>query len=138
MLNFDEQWWPISGVCSFHRPEKWWKLSGETKSGFYFYICYRYHRFECWNYLVIISFKKFVIAIYKQFILTCVLLVSGNQQPECKGERVDLLARLGLLKLVSGVSGLTEEALPETFKLNLSRLRAVQAQIQKIIVTSVR
>lgn len=66
------------------------------------------------------------------------LLVSGNQQLECKGERVDLLVRLGLLKLVSGVSGLTEEALPETFKLNLSRLRAVQAQIQKIIVTSVR
>ncbi|XP_068307561.1 uncharacterized protein [Pyrus communis] len=59
------------------------------------------------------------------------------QQLECKGETVDLLVRLGLLKLVSGVSGLTEEALPETFKLNHSRLRAVQAQIQKIIVTSI-
>ncbi|KAM2027904.1 hypothetical protein ACFX1T_020133 [Malus domestica] len=62
---------------------------------------------------------------------------TGIQQPECKGETVDLLVRLGLLKLVSGVSGLTEEALPETFKLNHSRLRAVQAQIQKIIVTSI-
>lgn len=62
---------------------------------------------------------------------------SGNQQPECKGEKVDLLVRLGLLKLVSGVSGLTQEVLPETFTLNLSRLRAVQAQLQKIIVTAV-
>uniref|UniRef100_A0A6M2EXE5 T-complex protein 11 n=1 Tax=Populus davidiana TaxID=266767 RepID=A0A6M2EXE5_9ROSI len=63
---------------------------------------------------------------------------TDNQQPEpeCTGERVDLLVRLGLLKLVSGVSGLTKEALPETFMLNLLRLRAVQAQIQKIIVIS--
>ena len=63
---------------------------------------------------------------------------SGNQQPECKGEKVDLLVRVGMLKLVSGVSGLTQEVLPETFMLNLSRLRAVQAQIQKIIVISTR
>ncbi|XP_059451407.1 uncharacterized protein LOC132182231 isoform X1 [Corylus avellana] len=61
---------------------------------------------------------------------------TGNQQPECKGEKVDLLVRLGLLKLVSGVEGLTQEALPETLMLNLSRLRSVQAQIQKIIVIS--
>jgi hypothetical protein len=68
------------------------------------------------------------------------LFQSDNQQPEpeCTGERVDLLVRLGLLKLVSGVSGLTKEALPETFMLNLLRLRAVQAQIQKIIVISTR
>ena len=51
---------------------------------------------------------------------------------------MDLLVRLGLLKLVSGISGLTEESSPETLKLNLSRLRAVQAQIQKIIVISTR
>ncbi|KAF3444466.1 hypothetical protein FNV43_RR14158 [Rhamnella rubrinervis] len=62
--------------------------------------------------------------------------ITGNQQPECKGEKVDLLVRVGLLKLVTGVSGLTQEVLPETFMLNLSRLRAVQAQIQKIIVIS--
>ncbi|KAJ6706616.1 hypothetical protein OIU79_011113 [Salix purpurea] len=64
---------------------------------------------------------------------------TDNQQPEpeCTGERVDLLVRLGLLKLVSGASGLTTEALPETFMLNLLRLRAVQAQIQKIIVISI-
>ncbi|XWS67948.1 hypothetical protein CRYUN_Cryun04dG0048500 [Craigia yunnanensis] len=62
--------------------------------------------------------------------------VAGHQQPDCKGERVDILVRLGLLKLVSGVSGLTPDALPETFMLNLSRLRGVQAEIQKIIVIS--
>lgn len=61
---------------------------------------------------------------------------ADNQHPECKGEKVDLAVRLGLLKLVSGVSGLTQEALPETLKLNLSRLRGVQAQLQKIIVIS--
>ncbi|XAR56338.1 hypothetical protein NMG60_11036783 [Bertholletia excelsa] len=55
---------------------------------------------------------------------------------ECKGETVDLMVRLGLLKLVSGVSGLTEDALPETLKLNFARLRGVQAQLQKIIVIS--
>ncbi|WJX21890.1 hypothetical protein P8452_11258 [Trifolium repens] len=60
----------------------------------------------------------------------------GDQQPECKGEPVDLAVRLGLLKLVSGISGLTQDDLPETLSLNFSRLRSVQAQIQKIIVIS--
>ncbi|XP_039006386.1 uncharacterized protein LOC120133971 isoform X2 [Hibiscus syriacus] len=55
---------------------------------------------------------------------------------ECKGETVDIVVRLGLLKLVSGVSGLTPDSLPETFMLNLARLRGVQAEIQKIIVIS--
>lgn len=63
---------------------------------------------------------------------------SVNQQPECKGERLDLMVRLGLLKLVSAITGIMEEALPETLMLNLPRLRAVQAQIQKIIVISNR
>uniref|UniRef100_A0A5B7BA90 T-complex protein 11 n=1 Tax=Davidia involucrata TaxID=16924 RepID=A0A5B7BA90_DAVIN len=62
---------------------------------------------------------------------------SNNQHPECKGEKIDLIVRLGLLKLASRVSGLTQDALPETLKLNLSRLRAVQSQVQKIIVISV-
>lgn len=48
------------------------------------------------------------------------------------------MVRLGLLKLVSGVSGLTSDSLPETFTLNLARLRGVQAEIQKIIVISTR
>ncbi|KAL4302872.1 hypothetical protein GQ457_10G021320 [Hibiscus cannabinus] len=62
--------------------------------------------------------------------------LTDNQQPECKGEPVDIVVRLGLLKLVSGVSGLTSDSLPETFMLNLARLRGVQAEIQKIIVIS--
>ncbi|THG16463.1 hypothetical protein TEA_010230 [Camellia sinensis var. sinensis] len=61
---------------------------------------------------------------------------SDNKHPECKGEKVDLLVRLGLLKLANEVSSLTQEALPETLKLNLARLMAVQAQLQKIIVIS--
>lgn len=48
------------------------------------------------------------------------------------------MVRLGLLKLVSGVCGLTQEALPETLKLNFTRLRGIQAQLQKIIVISTR
>ncbi|XP_054778004.1 uncharacterized protein LOC129286000 [Prosopis cineraria] len=59
-----------------------------------------------------------------------------SQQPECKGETVDLVVRVGLLKLVSRVSGLSHEDLPETLFLNFRRLTSVQAQIQKIIVIS--
>ncbi|CAH9116725.1 unnamed protein product [Cuscuta epithymum] len=68
----------------------------------------------------------------------------GNQKPasssalmdlkECNGNKIDLLVRLGLLKLVNGVTGLTQEGLPETLKLNLLRLRSIQANNQKIIV----
>ncbi|KAG8368800.1 hypothetical protein BUALT_Bualt15G0084400 [Buddleja alternifolia] len=53
---------------------------------------------------------------------------------ECKGEEVDLLVRLGLTKLVSKITGLTESELPETLNLNLPRLRSVQSRVQKIIV----
>ncbi|KAI4318505.1 hypothetical protein MLD38_032201 [Melastoma candidum] len=59
---------------------------------------------------------------------------AGSQESECKGERVDLTARIGLLKLVCRVSALTQDTLPETFVLNLHRLRSIQAQMQKIIV----
>ncbi|GLU02940.1 hypothetical protein SLE2022_201700 [Rubroshorea leprosula] len=69
-----------------------------------------------------------------QTLHTSATSTRGHQKPECKGERVEMLVRLGLLKLVSEVSGLTSEVLPETFILNLTRLRAVQAEIQKIIV----
>lgn len=61
---------------------------------------------------------------------------TGTEQPECQGESVDLLVRLGLLKLVSEIEGLVQETLPETLNLNVSRLRAVQSLIQKIIVIS--
>ncbi|CAI9287157.1 unnamed protein product [Lactuca saligna] len=61
---------------------------------------------------------------------------ADNQYSECKGEKRDLLVRLGLLKLVNDVYGVTQEELPETLKLNFLRLRVVQAQLQKIIVTA--
>ncbi|XP_023633031.1 uncharacterized protein LOC17898409 isoform X2 [Capsella rubella] len=61
---------------------------------------------------------------------------TAGQVSECKGERVDLAVRLGLLKLVSQVSGLTPEVTPETFQLNLSRMRDIQAEIQKITVVT--
>ncbi|KAK9070994.1 hypothetical protein SSX86_009562 [Deinandra increscens subsp. villosa] len=60
----------------------------------------------------------------------------NHQYPKCKGEKQDLLVRLGLLKLVNDVYGVTQEELPETLKLNFIRLRTVQAQLQKIIVTA--
>ncbi|KAI7728902.1 hypothetical protein M8C21_012296 [Ambrosia artemisiifolia] len=60
----------------------------------------------------------------------------NHQYPECKGEKRDLLVRLGLLKLVNDVYGVTQEELPETLKLNFLRVRMVQAQLQKIIVTA--
>ncbi|VYS46942.1 unnamed protein product [Arabidopsis thaliana] len=61
---------------------------------------------------------------------------SAGQLSECKGERVDLAVRLGLLKLVNQVAGLTPEVLPETFQLNLFRVRDIQAEIQNIIVVT--
>ncbi|KAJ8436939.1 hypothetical protein Cgig2_017364 [Carnegiea gigantea] len=63
-------------------------------------------------------------------------ITPDKQQPECKGETIDLLVRLGLLKLVGGIEGLSEDVLAETLKLNLSRLRSAQSLIQKIIVIS--
>ncbi|XP_073270734.1 uncharacterized protein [Primulina huaijiensis] len=49
-------------------------------------------------------------------------------------EEVGLLVRLGLLKLVRQIAGLTEGEVPETMILNLSRLRSIQSRVQKIIV----
>lgn len=49
-----------------------------------------------------------------------------------------MFLRLGLLKLVREIDGLVQEFLPETLRLNVSRLRAVQSQLQKIIVISTR
>lgn len=59
---------------------------------------------------------------------------SGGDLPECGGEKIDKCVRLGLLKLVSAIEGLTIETVPETFKLNVVRLRSVQSQYQQIIV----
>ncbi|CAM8901369.1 unnamed protein product [Rhodiola kirilowii] len=60
--------------------------------------------------------------------------VSASQEPVCDGDSIGLVVRLGLLKLVCAVPGLSHETLPETMELNFLRLRSVQAQIQKIIV----
>ncbi|CAL9184516.1 uncharacterized protein LOC103978482 [Musa acuminata AAA Group] len=57
----------------------------------------------------------------------------GDELPECSGEKVDKLVRLGLLKLASAIAGLTTEMAPETLELNVLRLRAVQSQLQQII-----
>ncbi|KAF9602130.1 hypothetical protein IFM89_025175 [Coptis chinensis] len=68
--------------------------------------------------------------------LVPVATATGNHQPECSGDKFDKMVRLGLLKLTSSIEGITQETVPETLKLNLSRLRDVQAQLQKIIVIS--
>lgn len=78
------------------------------------------------SFFIVLDFLKFEV------------VATDYRQLECKGEKIDLLVRLGLLQLVNQVSGLTEEAMPETLKLNFLRLRAVQAQVQKIIVVAVR
>lgn len=54
--------------------------------------------------------------------------------PECKGEKLDKLIRIGLLQLVSGMEGMQLQSTPESFQLNLLRLRAVQGQFQQVIV----
>ncbi|KAL4580724.1 hypothetical protein LXL04_016926 [Taraxacum kok-saghyz] len=62
--------------------------------------------------------------------------IAGSQYTytECKGEKGDLVVRLGLVKLVNNVNGVVKEELPETLKLNFMRLRGVQTQLQKITV----
>ncbi|KAL6656267.1 hypothetical protein ACP70R_007093 [Stipagrostis hirtigluma subsp. patula] len=57
-----------------------------------------------------------------------------SAQPECKGEKLDKLIRIGLLQLISSTEGSQMLSTPETFQLNLLRLRAVQSQFQQVIV----
>ncbi|KAM0916682.1 hypothetical protein ACQ4PT_010026 [Festuca glaucescens] len=54
--------------------------------------------------------------------------------PECTGEKVDKLVRIGLLLLIGGMEGLQLQSTPESFHLNFMRLRAVQGQFQGVIV----
>jgi hypothetical protein len=58
--------------------------------------------------------------------------------PECKGETVDKLVRVGLLQLIGGMEGLQLQSTPESFHLNFMRLRAVQGQFQEVIVMATR
>uniref|UniRef100_A0A0E0KQX8 T-complex protein 11 n=1 Tax=Oryza punctata TaxID=4537 RepID=A0A0E0KQX8_ORYPU len=59
---------------------------------------------------------------------------SSSGLPECKGEKIDKLTRVGLLQLINNMEGLNMQSTPETFQINLLRLRAVQDQFQKVIV----
>ncbi|PKA57147.1 hypothetical protein AXF42_Ash002451 [Apostasia shenzhenica] len=61
---------------------------------------------------------------------------AGGGQLECSGEKLDVLLRLGLLKLACSIEGLTIDNVPETLKLNAMRLRNVQSKLQQIIVIS--
>ncbi|CAA7400452.1 unnamed protein product [Spirodela intermedia] len=59
---------------------------------------------------------------------------AGDAPTECKGEKIDVQVRLGLLKLAGRIEGLTREGTPETLQLNWQRLRNAQSQLQNIIV----
>jgi len=60
----------------------------------------------------------------------------SSGQPECKGEKLDKLIRIGLLQLVSSTEGLQMQSIPESFQINLLRLRGVQSQFQQVIVVA--
>ncbi|VAI44813.1 unnamed protein product [Triticum turgidum subsp. durum] len=62
--------------------------------------------------------------------------VAGSTEilPECSGETIDRLVRIGLLQLISRMEGMERKSVPETFKLNWLRLRGVQSQFQQVIV----
>ncbi|EEC73401.1 hypothetical protein OsI_07654 [Oryza sativa Indica Group] len=50
--------------------------------------------------------------------------------PECTGQRLDQLIRIGLLQLISGIEGVQMQSVTETFKLNWLRLSMlVQRQV---------
>lgn len=46
----------------------------------------------------------------------------------------DTSVKLGLLKMISGVQAVTEDNIPETFSLNLHRLRRAQNEYQRLII----
>ncbi|TKW04505.2 hypothetical protein SEVIR_7G113300v4 [Setaria viridis] len=57
----------------------------------------------------------------------------ASGQPECKGEKLDKLIRIGLLQLITSMEGLQMQSTPESLQINLLRLRSVQSQFQKVI-----
>ncbi|OEL18748.1 hypothetical protein BAE44_0020234 [Dichanthelium oligosanthes] len=57
----------------------------------------------------------------------------ASGQTECKGEKLDKLIRIGLLQLISSIEGLQMQSTPESFQINLLRLRAMQSQFQQVI-----
>ncbi|KAL6634560.1 hypothetical protein ACP70R_027231 [Stipagrostis hirtigluma subsp. patula] len=54
--------------------------------------------------------------------------------PECTGEKLGRVIRIGLLQLISSMEGMQGQSVPETFKLNWLRLRSVQSKFQQVIV----
>ena len=60
--------------------------------------------------------------------------VSVNERRVLDWRSFQTLVHLGVLRLVSGVTPVTEEALPETMVLNVHRLRAAQNEYQRIVV----
>jgi len=58
--------------------------------------------------------------------------------PECRGEILGKLIRIGLLQLISSMEGVQRESVPETFMLNWLRLRSVQSKFQQVIVIATR
>ncbi|RLM65812.1 uncharacterized protein C2845_PM16G08190 [Panicum miliaceum] len=57
----------------------------------------------------------------------------ASGQPECNGEKLDKLIRIGLLQLITSMEGLQMQSTPESLQINLLRLRAVQSQFQQVI-----
>jgi hypothetical protein len=60
--------------------------------------------------------------------------VLANEQRALDWRSVRTLVPLGVLKLVSGVTPVTEESVPETMVLNAQRLRSAQNEYQRILV----
>ncbi|OEL15059.1 hypothetical protein BAE44_0023919 [Dichanthelium oligosanthes] len=69
-------------------------------------------------------------------ISSFVIAQALSGQPECKGEKLDKLIRIGLLQLISSMEGLQMQSTPESFQINLMRLRAVQSQFQVIVIST--
>lgn len=63
---------------------------------------------------------------------------STSSQPECNGGKLDKLIRISLLQLISSMEGLQMQSTPESFQVNLLRLRAVQSQFQQVIAIATR
>jgi hypothetical protein len=59
-------------------------------------------------------------------------------QPECKGEKLDKLIRIGLLQLIIRIEGLQMQSTPECLQINMLRLRSMQSEFQKVIGIATR
>ncbi|PUZ76100.1 hypothetical protein GQ55_1G263100 [Panicum hallii var. hallii] len=62
----------------------------------------------------------------------------STELPECGGERLGRLIRIGLLQLISSTEGVQRQSVPETFILNWLRFRSVQSRFQQVIVIATR